>query len=124
MRFIGASLLTELFSFIDAAYAVHWDMCSHMGGIMSMGCGALHTKSSLQILNTKSSLEAKIVGVSDYLPYNIWMQNFMKEQGYDPDKNVIYQDNQSTIRMKKKVETLAQATHVMWTFDIFCQGSC
>ena len=101
VRVIGASSLTELFSFIDAAYAVHWDMRSHTGGIMSMGCGALHTKSSRQKLNTKSSTEAEIVGISDYLPYNIWMRNFMKEQGYDLDKNVIYQDNQSAIRMER-----------------------
>ena len=68
---------------------------------MSMGYGTLHTKSSRQKLNTKSSTEAELVGVSEYLPYNLWMNNFLKSQGYDLSKNVIYQDNQSAIRMEK-----------------------
>ena len=66
-----------------------------------MGYGTLHTKSSRQKLNTKSSTEAELVGVSEYLPYNLWMNNFFKSQGYDLSKNVIYQDNQSAIRMEK-----------------------
>ena len=67
---------------------------------MSFGHSALHTKSSKQKLNTKSSTEAELVGVSDYLPYNIWMSNFLKEQGYGLKSNILYQDNQSAIRME------------------------
>ena len=75
-------------------------MKSHSGGIISFGHGALHTRSSKQKLNTKSSTEAELVRVSDYLPYNIWMSNFLKEQGYNLKSNVLYQDNQSAIKME------------------------
>jgi hypothetical protein len=51
---------------VDASYAVHPDMKSHTGGLMSMGTGGLICKSSKQKLNTKSSTEAELVGASDY----------------------------------------------------------
>ena len=42
-----------------------------------------------------------MVGVSDYLPYNIWLLMFLYEQGYIITNNTLYQDNQSTILMLK-----------------------
>ena len=66
-----------------------------------MGLGVLHCKSSKQKLNVKSSTEAELVGVSDYLPYNIWLLMFLEAQGYRIVDNVLYQDNQSTILMLK-----------------------
>ena len=67
---------------------------------MSFGIGILHGKSSKQKLNTKSSTEAELVAVSDYIPYHIWMINFLKHQGYKIKKKILYQDNQSTIKME------------------------
>ena len=74
-RIIGTTTFTNISAWIDAAYSVHPDMKNHSGGIMSMGAGALHSKSSLETLNTKSSTKAEIVGVSEYLPYNILMMH-------------------------------------------------
>ena len=34
-----------------------------------MGLGVLHAKCSKQKLNVKSSIEAELVGVSEYIPY-------------------------------------------------------
>ena len=99
-RVLGAVDLDTLCTWVDASYGVHLDMKSHTGGTMSFGYGTLHTKSSKQKLNTKSSTEAELVGVSEYLPYNIWLMNFLKEQGYGIKNNVLFQDNQSAIRME------------------------
>ena len=101
LRYLGCSNLNSVFTWVDAAYAVHPNMRSHTGGATSLGWGIIHSKSSKQKLNTKSSTEAELVGVSEYLPHNIWLINFMKEQGYKVGHNVIYQDNQSAIRMEK-----------------------
>ena len=68
---------------------------------MSLSWGTIHNKSSKQKLNTKSSTEAEIVGVSEYIPYNIWLVNFLNEQGYKIQHNIVYQDNESAIRMEK-----------------------
>ena len=67
---------------------------------MSFGIRALHTKSTKQKLNTKSSTEAELVGVSEYLPYHIWLINFLKHQGYDVKEKLLFQDDESTIRME------------------------
>ena len=70
---------------VDAAYAVHDDMKSHTGGATSLGRGAIATslgrgaimcKSTKQKLNTKSSTEGKVVGLSGYLPDTIWVKMF------------------------------------------------
>ena len=100
-RIISAENLVDLFTWIDASYAVHNDMRSHTGGTMSFGRGVIHSKSSKQRINTKSSTESEVVGVSDYLPYNIWVEYFLEAQGYTLRSNIIYQDNQSAIRMEK-----------------------
>ena len=65
-----------------------------------MGRGMVNCKSSKQKLNTKSSTESEIVALSDYVPYNLCFKNFMKEQGYEIQKNVVYQEN----RLAMKVE--------------------
>ena len=100
-RKIGVHSLTNLFTWVNASYAVHDNMRSHMGGIMSMGNGIIHGKSAMNKINTKSTTEAELVSVAEYLPYNIWFTNFMEEQGYKVTDNVIYQDNKSAILLKK-----------------------
>ena len=100
-RVIGAKNVHELYTWIDAAFAVHMDMRSHTGGLMSFGRGMIHCRSSKQKLNTKSSTEAEVVGVSEYIPFNLWMAMFLKEQGYDLSKNIVFQDNESAIKMLK-----------------------
>ena len=89
---------------------------------MSMGTGILHSKSSKQKLNNKSSTEVELVGVSDYLPYNIWLINFMKSQGYDITRNVMYQDNQSAMKMEINVTFTNYMTLNFTVFHIFLHG--
>ena len=100
-RIIGASCLNRLSTWIDAAHAVHEDMKGQTGGATSYGIGILNSKSSKQKLNTRSSTESELVGVSEYIPHCIWYMNFLKCQGYDLENNVVYQDNVSAIRMEK-----------------------
>ena len=78
-RIIGATSLAELLSWVDASYAVHWDINSHTGGIMSMGYGALCTKSSQQniqsLLNSPGNLVqfglliSILISISSYTIY-------------------------------------------------------
>ena len=75
-QIIGADSLENLYMWVDASYATHPNMRSHTGGAMSFGIGILHGKFPKQKLNTKSSTEAELVAVSDYIPYHTWMINF------------------------------------------------
>jgi hypothetical protein len=98
---IGADCLSTLRAWVDASYAVHPDMKSHTGGVMSFGLGGLVCKSSKQKLNTRSSTKAELVGASDYLPHAIWAKMFLAEQGYNLDDFFLEQDNESAIKLEK-----------------------
>ena len=52
-------------------------------------------------MNTRSSTEAELVGVDDFMTKVLWTQLFMEEQGYDITSNVLYQDNKSAILLEK-----------------------
>jgi hypothetical protein len=48
---------------VDASFAVHKDMHSHMGGTLSHGKGSLYAATMPQKINTKSLTEAELVAV-------------------------------------------------------------
>ena len=98
---LAADSLTELYTWVDASYAVHNDTKSHMGGAMSFGRGVFSTKSTKQKLNTKSSTEAEVVGVSDYLPNTIWTTFFLSHQSIDLKESTLYQDNTSAMKLER-----------------------
>ena len=101
VRIMGSNDDGVLLTWIDAAYEVHEDMRSQLGGVVSMGHGVVNGKSMKQRLNSKSSTEAEVIGTSDLLPYSIWEANFLKCQGYELKENVLFQDNMSAIKMEK-----------------------
>ena len=76
---------------------------------MSLGNGAMIGMSTKQKLNTTSSTEAELVGVSDSMPFNMWCTYFFKAQGQEVGednivigkRNVLYQDNESCIKLAK-----------------------
>ena len=98
---LGATDLSTLYTWVDASYATHHDMRSHTGGVVSFGIGGVLCKSSKQKLNTKSSTEAELIGVSDYLPNTLWVMNFMKSQGYPILSSYLAQDNQSAMKLAR-----------------------
>jgi hypothetical protein len=106
---LGADNLTTVRTWIDASFAVHPDMKSHTGGIMSYGRGGFACKSTKQKTTMKSSTHAELVGVSDYLPNTIWVTKFMEAQGYPPLENVLEQDNESAIKLAVNGRTSAGA---------------
>ena len=61
---------------MDALFAVHQDMRSHTGAALSMGKGSLMSMSTKQKINTKSSMEAELVGVDDAMNFVVWSKLF------------------------------------------------
>jgi hypothetical protein len=86
---------------VDASFAVHPNMRSHTGAVLSLDKGAVFGMSCKQKINTKSSCEAELVGVDDALPTVLWTVQFLKAQGFAVTDNVVFQDNQSTILLEK-----------------------
>jgi len=84
--------------YTDAPHATHLGMRGHTGGCVVMGNGVLHCRSSKQRLDTKSSTETELVGGINYLFYPVWLLYFYDAQGYRIARNIMYQDNQSTMK--------------------------
>ena len=53
-----------------------------------------------QKLNNRSSKESELVGADDIPTIIVWTQLFMEAQGYDIRKNILHQDNRSTILLE------------------------
>ena len=68
---------------------------------MSFGKGTIMAISKKQKINTKSSTEAELVRADNVLSDILWMNNFLKEQGYEPNKTVLMQDNTSEIQLEQ-----------------------
>jgi hypothetical protein len=84
----------------DAAFAVHQDLKSHTGAVLTLGKGAVDTISAKQKLNTRSSTEAELVGADGIVPQAIWTRMFLEEQGYSCE-TIVYQDDTSAILFEK-----------------------
>ena len=67
---------------------------------MTFGGGAVQSISRKQKLNTRSSTEAELVGADDVSTLILWTKLFLEAQGYDVAKNILYQDNKSTILLE------------------------
>ena len=98
---LSANDLQVIKWYVDASFAVHPDFKSHTGGVMTMGGGAVQSISCQQKLNTRSSTEAELVRADDAAMMILWTRLFLKDQGYDVTKNVLFQDNKSAILLEK-----------------------
>ena len=98
---LGSDGKGNIYWSVDAAFAVHNDMRGHTGAHMSFGQGTVIGISSKQKMNTRSSTEAELVGVDQPLPLILWSRLFSAAQGMNIDDNILYQDNESAIRMEQ-----------------------
>ena len=97
---LSANNLRTVKWYVDASFAVHPDFRSHTGGVMTMGEGAMQIVSKKQKLNSRSTTEAELIGVDDAATQILWTRLFMEAQGYPIDKNILYQDNKSSILLE------------------------
>jgi hypothetical protein len=63
--------------------------------------GAPISVSRKQKTNCRSSTEAELVGTYDALPSVLHIKNFLEAMGFEVNKNIIYQDNKSSITLEK-----------------------
>ena len=111
---LGADDIHTMYTFVDASYAVHEDMKSHTGGVITFGRGGIACKSAKQKLVTKSSTEGELVGASEYLPSTIWVQYFLQAQGFPNHTSYFEQDNQSDIHLEwnKRASASHRSCHI------------
>jgi hypothetical protein len=77
---------------------------------ITIGRGPVFTASWKQVLVTKHSMEAELVGFSDSMGLIIWTREFLIEQGYKIGAAIVYQDNKSTMALITKGEMSSKGT--------------
>ena len=87
--------------YIDGSFAVHPDFRSHTGMVMTMGKGGIINNSRKQKLNTYSSTTAELIASHDSVKMILWKKLILEAQGYHINKNILFQDNKSTILLKQ-----------------------
>lgn len=97
----GTEELERSSTYVDASYAIHMDMKGHTGGLVSLGMGTIHTKSSTQKINTKSLTESEVIGAIDFITWTMWLKRTLMDIGYGMKRTLLYQDNESAIKMEK-----------------------
>ena len=76
-------------------------MRSHSGLIAKFGHGSALSASRKQRLNCRSSTEAEVIAVDDFVGMVLWTNNFLADQGYDVKKNILHQDNRSAMLLEE-----------------------
>jgi hypothetical protein len=99
---LEAAKTIQVHAYVDASYAVHHDFKSQTGGLITLGRGPIWAKSTRQKLNSKSSTEAELIGVSDVLSQVLWTRDYLIEQGYSVAPATVFQDNLSTMALANR----------------------
>ena len=109
--------IISILAYIDASHAVHKNHRGHTGTVLSLGRGPIYVKSSSQRINTKSSTETELVGLSDSIGQVVWTREFLIEQGYNVQPATVYQDNQSTMHLVRNGKSNSERTkHIATRF--------
>jgi hypothetical protein len=107
---LGADSLNSFVTWVDASFAVHGNMRSHTGGVISFGRGGLICNSKKQSINTKSSTKAELIGASDYLPNTLFVKMFMAAQGYPISKPFSTRTTKAPLKWKATVRHCGQCS--------------
>ena len=102
--------------YVNASYTIHDDCQGHKGKMTMLGHGAVTSFSGKQKLDKKkNSTKAELIGVDESLPQILWAIYFLESQGYTVDKNILCQDNQSTMIMEtnRKNASSKQTKHII-----------
>ena len=114
---LSATSILQVLAYIDASHAVHEDHKGHTGTIISIGRGPIYAKSGSQRINSKSSTESELIGLSDSASQVIWTRNFLLSQGYSVKASTVYQDNTSCMSLVKNGKSNSERTrHIATRF--------
>ena len=116
----------QIEAYIDASWAMEEDRKSTTGAIIMIGGAVIWSKSIRQLIITKSSFEAELVALSDMVSMVLWVSLMMADLGYGNGVPVVYQDNQSTIKVAQKgLSNNTNTKHIdiryMWVQEVIKQ---
>lgn len=86
---------------VNAAFKVHKDFKGHTDAAMTVGKGAAMSISCKQKVNSGSSTKAELIRSDDIIGQVMWTKCFPQAQGCQVKDNIMFQDNKSTMLLKK-----------------------
>eukprot|EP00957_Ditylum_brightwellii_P089494 6814795-Ditylum_brightwellii.AAC.1 len=95
-------------------------MRSHTDAMFTMGKGAVYSTSTKQQVNSRSSTEAELIDVDDIDSKIIWTKKIVKSQGFKVKLNVMYQDNESTLKLAKNGKESSGKRTCHFDIKYFC----
>ena len=104
--------------YVGASFEVLPDFNSHTGVILTMGQGFMQSVPRKHKLNMRSITEAELFAVDDASVKILCMVLFMEWQGYNIDKNILYQYNNNAILLE--VNGKISAGNRIRELNIFC----
>jgi hypothetical protein len=85
--------------YIDSSHGVHEDFRGQTGIVIKLGDATVYARSAKQKVNTKSSAETELMGVSEKVSQAIWTRWWLEDFGFKVNDLNLFQDNKSTIVM-------------------------
>jgi hypothetical protein len=71
-----------------------------MGATLSLGKGTICSVSTKQKINTRSTTKAELVGIDNLISKILSTKLFMEAQGHQLHRNIVYQDNTSSMKLE------------------------
>lgn len=116
LRLGGGDKEVKLFGYADASHVRNRDSKSQLGYCMylSRDSGAVISRSTKDKTVSLSSTEAEIKALVECFKDGLWLRGLLAELGYPQvAPTVIYQDNQSGIRLAEKVGSENNTRHII-----------
>ncbi len=89
--------------YVDGSQQIHEDCRGQTSSLATFGKGAVSSSLNKMKCNT-NSMETELISFVDILTDIIWMRYFVKSQGYNINKYVIFQDNMSALLLERMAE--------------------
>ncbi len=89
--------------YVDGSHQIHEDCRGQTSSLATFGKGAVSSSSNKMKCNT-NSMETELISFAGILTDIIWMHYFVKCQGCDINKYVVFQDNMSALLLERTTE--------------------
>ena len=96
--------------FIDSSHALHSDMRGRTGIVIKLGHSTIFARSAKQKVNTKSSAETELHGISEEISQALWTKQWLELLDYKIDIINLYVDNKSSILMMLMGKSIGRNT--------------
>ena len=86
--------------YVDGSHQIHEDCRGQTSSLATFGKWAVSSSSNKMKCNT-NSMETELISFANILTDIIWMRYFVKCQGYNINKYIVFQDNMSALLLEK-----------------------